>query len=261
MPCETGDCIPYDRGVISHFYIGEETIMNVHKTGISVWAMLLAVATSGWIAAQEQSVKPGINDNFKNPDVDFYINLFEGESREIFASRHKIVDALGLKPGTDVADVGAGTGFFSMMMSERVEPGGTIHAVDIAENFIDHIGKLSKKEGVKNIEAHVCTERSIELPAESVDLVFICDTYHHFEYPYDTLASIHKALRPGGEIVIVDFERIQDVSSQWTFNHVRCGKGTVSDEVKDSGFDLVDDIDLGMEGQYVLRFRKREPKS
>jgi predicted methyltransferase len=235
--------------------------MNVYKTVISIWALLLAVMASGWISAQEQSLKPGINDSFKDPDVERYIKIFEGESREIFAKRHDIVNALNLKPGMDVADVGAGTGFFSMMMSERVAPGGVIHSVDIAENFIKHIETLSKKEGVRNIEGHVCTERSVELPAESVDLVYICDTYHHFEYPYATLASIHKALRPGGEVVIVDFERIQGASSEWTLNHVRCGKGTVSDEVKDSGFDLVDDIDLGMKGQYVLRFRKRESKS
>jgi predicted methyltransferase len=232
--------------------------MRLYRPVLAALILGLSLASA---SAQEQSVKPGINENFQDPDVDRYIQMFEGESREIFAFRHEIVAALGLEPGMDVADVGAGTGFFAMMMSGHVEPGGTIHAVDIAENFIQHIRQSAEKHGVDNIEAHVCTERSVELPENSVDLVFVCDTYHHFEYPFDTLASIHRALRPGGQLVIVDFERIRGVSDEWVLDHVRCGKGTVADEIRDSGFDFVEEIDLGMEGQYVLRFRKREPVS
>jgi len=102
----------------------------------------------------------------------------------------------------------------------------------------------------------LCTERSTKLPAESVDLVYICDTYHHFEYPEDTLASIHQALRPGGQLIIVDFERVKGIQVNWILNHVRCGKGTVTDEVKNAGFDFVEEVDL-MAEQYVLRFEKR----
>lgn len=207
---------------------------------------------------QAQSVNPGINDNFVDPDVNFYVNLFEGEDRTIFQHRNEIVEALELEPGMDVADVGAGTGFFSRMMSYQVAPGGTVYAVDIAENFVEHIEALAQKEEIANIEAKVCSEHSVALPENSIDLAFICDTYHHFEYPFDTMASIHEALRPGGRVVIIDFERIRGISSDWVLNHVRCGKGTVTDEVKDSGFDLVKEVDLGMDGQYVLVFEKRE---
>jgi len=223
---------------------------------IALALLVIAVASPGH--AQEHSVKPGINDNFKDPDVNYYVKLFEGESREIFKHRNEIVSALGLKPGMDVADVGAGTGFFSRMFSYQVAP-GTVYAVDIAQKFVDHIKELSAKEEITNIKAQVCSERSIDLPADSIDVAFICDVYHHFEYPYDSMASIHTALRPGGRVFIVDFERIKGVSPDFAMNHVRCGKGTVTDEVKDSGFDLIQEIDLGMDGQYVLEFVKREP--
>lgn len=219
----------------------------------------LLVATLA--VAQEQSVKPGINDSFQDPDVDKYIVMFEGESREIYKHRNEIVAAVGLKPGMNIADVGAGTGFFSRMFAHAVAPGGTVYAVDIAENFVEHINAMAKKEDIGNIAASVCSERSVDLPENSIDVAFICDVYHHFEYPYDSMASIHKALRPGGRVVIVDFERIVGVSNDWTLDHVRCGKGTVTDEVKDSGFDLVGEKDLGMAGQYVLIFQKREPVS
>ncbi len=218
-------------------------------------AGLLCAASMGM--AQEQSVKPGINDNFKDPDVSFYVNLFEGEDRAIFEYRNEILDVLQLKKRTDVADIGAGTGFFSRMMAHKVGRRGKVYAVDIAENFIEHIDELSKKEGLKNIEAIVCSERSVDLPENSIDVAFICDVYHHFEYPLDSMASLHKAMRPGGRLVIVDFERVKGVSRDWTLGHVRCGKGTVTDEVKDAGFDFVEEVDLGMDEQWVRVFRKR----
>jgi ubiquinone/menaquinone biosynthesis C-methylase UbiE len=223
-----------------------------------VFIVTLFVSLAGF--AQEVSVKPGINDSFQDPDVDRYVRMFEGESRSIYKHRAAIVDTLQLKPGMAVADIGAGTGFFSLLFSDEVGKKGTVHAVDIADNFIEHIKKTSKEYGKKNVKATVCTERSVELKPESVDVVFICDVYHHFEYPYDSMASIHKALKPGGRLIIVDFERVVGVSRDWTLDHVRCGKGTLQDEVKDSGFDFVQEIDLGMKEQYVFEFVKRAPQ-
>ena len=216
---------------------------------------LCAASLAGF--AQEESVKPGINSSFQNdPDVDFYIKTFEGEDRAIFAHRNEILDALHLEPGMDIADIGAGTGFFSRMFANAVGPKGTVYAVDIADNFIEHIDAFAKEEKLKNLKAVLCDERSTKLKKASVDIVFICDTYHHFEYPFDTMASIYDALRPGGQVVIVDFERIQGVSNDWTLNHVRCGKGTVTDEIKDAGFDFVEEVPM-MDHQYVIRFKKR----
>lgn len=207
--------------------------------------------------AQETSVAPGINKNFEEPDVERYTNMFEGESRAIYTNREGIVDAFELKEGMDVADVGAGTGFFSMMFADRVGPKGTVYAVDIAENFVDHIKKRAKDEGHKNVKTVLCTDRDAKLKKNSVDAVFICDTYHHFEYPFDTLASIHEALRPGGKLMVVDFERVKGVSTSFAINHVRSGKGTVTDEIKDSGFDFVKEVPL-MEEQWIRIFVKRE---
>ena len=222
---------------------------------IAVLTLVLCMSAPAGLA-QEQSVKPGINKSFEDPDVDFFIKTFEGEDRAIFAHRNEILAALNLEPGMDVADIGAGTGFFSRMFAKVVGPKGKVFAVDIAENFIEHIEKTAKEEGLKNLKPILCDERSTKLKKNSVDLVFICDTYHHFEYPFDTMASVHEALREGGEVVIVDFQRIKGVTGEWIMNHVRCGKGTVTDEIKDSGFDLVEEVPM-MEGQYVIRFRKR----
>lgn len=221
---------------------------------------LLLAGSPGSVTAQEESVKPGINDPFEDPDPAAFVERFETESREIYKYRHAIVAALGLEQGMEVADVGAGTGLFTRMIAPEVGETGRVFAVDIARNFLDHIGKTCAEAEIGNVTTVLCTPRSVELPENSADLVFICDTYHHFEYPADTLASIRKALRPGGRLVILDFERIAGVSSAWTLGHVRCGKGTVTDEVKDAGFDLVREIPL-MREQYFLEFKPRAVKS
>ena len=98
--------------------------------------------------------------------------------------------------------------------------------------------------------------RDIRVGEGTIDKAFVCDTYHHFEYPHDMLRSIHEALRPGGELVIVDFERVVGKSSEFAVDHIRAGKGTFSDEARDAGFDFVEEVPM-MEEQYFLRFRKR----
>jgi predicted methyltransferase len=98
--------------------------------------------------------------------------------------------------------------------------------------------------------------RHVRLPENSVDLVFISDTYHHFEYPRSTLRSIHRALRPGGEMVVIDFKRIPGFSNPWVLNHVRAGESVVTAEITAAGFELVERLDF-MQTQYYLRFRKR----
>jgi predicted methyltransferase len=94
------------------------------------------------------------------------------------------------------------------------------------------------------------------LPVQSTDLVFISDTYHHFEFPHSTLASIHAALRPGGELVVIDFKRIPGVSDPWVLSHVRGGEEEFRQEIEAAGFELVERRDF-MRTQYFLRFRKR----
>jgi ubiquinone/menaquinone biosynthesis C-methylase UbiE len=173
---------------------------------------------------QEKSVRPGINKPFENPDVKEFVGKFEVESREVYAKRKEIVAACRPKPGMAVADVGAGTGLFTRLFAKAVGPEGKVYAVDIAPKFIAHVEKTCQAAGLKNVVGVVCTADSVKLPANSVDLVFIRDTYHHFEYPQRTMRSIHRALRPGGQVVLVDFKRIPGVSSEWVLGHVRAGQ-------------------------------------
>lgn len=209
--------------------------------------------------AETDSVRPGINDDFTAPDldVDRMVQRFEIESREVFAHRARIARAVGLRPGMAVADIGAGTGLFVDFFARDVGPEGRVIAVEIAPRFVEHIRARAAARGFRQVTAVLCTDRSVELPEGSIERAFLCDTYHHFEYPRSTMPSIHRALRPGGEVVIVDFERIPGVSRQWLLDHVRCGKETVVAEVESCGFALVEEVDLGLRENYFLRFRRR----
>lgn len=212
---------------------------------------------AGPALAQEKSVKPGINDHFKDPDLKKFIGTFEGESREIFARRDAILKACKLKPGMAVADVGAGTGLFTRLMAREVGPKGKVYAVDIAQKFLDHIKKTASEFKLDNVETVLCDQYSSKLPPASVDLVFICDTYHHFEFPQRTLASIHKALKPGGQIVLVDFHRIPGKSRKWLLAHVRAGQEVFVKEVETAGFRKVgEEKGLGLKENYFVRFQK-----
>ncbi len=205
----------------------------------------------------EDSVKPGINDGFMEEGaVERYTQSFETESREIYAQREAILAEVGLEPGMAVADVGSGTGLFLKPFSDAVGPEGKVYAVDLAPKFVGWLRGRAAREGLRNVEVVQCSERSSELPPGSVDLVFVCDTYHHFEYPRNTLASLHAALRPDGELVIVDFHRIEGVSRQWMLDHVRAGEEVFTAEIEAAGFERVArNTDL-LEENYILRFRR-----
>jgi predicted methyltransferase len=220
-----------------------------------ILALIVVGIGSSASLGQEKSVRPGINDAFKDPDVKHFTEVFETESREIFAKRKEIVAACKIKPGTAVADIGAGTGLFTLLFPAEVGDHGKVYAVEIAPKFVEHIEKLCKEKGIKNVVTIPCKPDSTELPPNSIDLAFICDTYHHFEYPFKTMTSIHRALRPEGRVILVDFKRIQGVSSDWVMNHVRAGQETFNQEIESTGFKVVEEQKI-LKENYCLVFKK-----
>ncbi len=212
------------------------------------------------VSTTEKNVRPWINKGYLSPklDVKKAIKKFEGESREIFVQRHRIVNHLQIDPGTVVADIGAGTGLFMELLAKKTGPDGKVYAVDIAPKFVSFLLKRCREKKLHQVEVVHCKRDSVELPAASIDLAFVCDTYHHFEYPSSTLATIHRALRPGGRMVVVDFDRFPNKSRKWVLDHVRAGKEVFTAEIAAAGFELEDEVKVkGLRENYLLRFRRR----
>lgn len=198
-----------------------------------------------------------INEPFRHvADVQSWVEKFEQDHREICAQRVAIADAIGLAPGMRIADLGAGTGLFEPLFSTLVGPGGKVYALDISPEFIDHIRQRALLEALNNVEARRCPDDATGLPAASVDVVFVCDVYHHFEHPEKNLASIRASLAEGGRLVVVDFDKIEGKSSDFVLHHVRAGKSAVLEEMKAAGFELDHEVAL-MKENYFLVFRRR----
>lgn len=221
---------------------------------------LLLLACVAWaiafpIHARESGANPEINRAYQNPNIKEWVQRFETEGRDIYDKRQEIVDAAGIKPGMTVADVGAGTGLFTRLFSPKVGSSGKVIAVDISKPFIDNILRTSKSQGLNNVTGVVNTQNDTKLNPNSVDLVFISDTYHHFENPTPIMQSIHRALRADGALVVIDFKRVEGKSSAWVFEHVRGGKEETIKEIETMGFKLVEDKDF-LSDNYFLKFRK-----
>ncbi len=208
--------------------------------------------------ARQASVRPGINAEYRDPDVDKWIERFETESREIYKDRNQIVAEVGLRRADYVADIGAGTGVFTFLFAEKVGPRGRVWAVDIVPEFLELVRTRAAERKLSNVHTVLCSEVSAKLPSDSIDVAFLCDTYHHLEYPASTLASIHRALRTRGQLIVIDFKRIEGVSRQWVLDHVRAGQDVVIQEIESAGFELLEIAETPyLDENYFLRFRKK----
>lgn len=250
--------LPYrvlDQGVDLETAVKESATMGLAKGGYQAQALVYIKRNE-----KERSVKPGINDKYLAADmkVDEWVKRFEGESREIYSHRAKIVEACKIKPGMRIADVGSGTGLFTRLFADKVGKDGWVYAVDIVPTFLKHILDSAAKTSTNNLTAVLSAENSVRLPSSSVDMVFICDVYHHFEYPRSTMKSIASALKPDGTLVVIDFERIPGKSRRFVMGHVRAGKPIFRKEIEDAGFELIEEVKVdGLEENYFLRFKRK----
>lgn len=130
----------------------------------------------------------------------------EREEREREERTDLLLAALMLQPGDVVADIGAGTGYLSRRMAPAVMPGGKVWAVDVQPEMISLLEAGVKRSGLTQIEAKLSAVDNVKLPTSSVDLAVMVDVYHELAYPYEVMASLIKALKPGGRLVFVEYK-------------------------------------------------------
>jgi ubiquinone/menaquinone biosynthesis C-methylase UbiE len=128
----------------------------------------------------------------------------ERPSRETTEQPKRVVDALNLKPMDVVADIGAGTGYFSFRMASLV-PEGKVLAVDIQPEMIDIINFLKQENQITNVEPVLGSVKNPNLPDDSVDLALMVDAYHEFEYPREVMEGIVRSLKIGGQVILVEY--------------------------------------------------------
>ena len=130
----------------------------------------------------------------------------ERDSRATEEKPNLTVQKLDLQPDDVVADIGAGTGYFSFRMAQQV-PEGKVYAVDIQPEMLDAIAFLQEENNVTNVETVLGREKDPNLPSESIDLALMVDAYHEFAYPREMMEGIVRALKPGGRVVLLEYRK------------------------------------------------------
>jgi precorrin-6B methylase 2 len=200
-----------------------------------------------------------LNSRFLNPKLDVKASAaqLEGKGREVAAKRAEIVSVLSLKPGQAVADIGAGTGLFAREFARAVGPQGRVDAVEISPAFLKHLAEVAEQPEflgiLKPIEGGTHTTN---LKPNSIDVAFICDTYHHFEDPVGILESIRLALRPGGRLFLVEFDKRPE-SSEFIKSHARATQAEFVAEIEAAGFQRLKDLPkVDLKENFLAGFRK-----
>ena len=230
------------------------------SSGCSATATLIAEpATPSARTAATVGAPARLNAPFRKAtlDVDTWSQRFEGESREVYRAREAIVDVLGLEPGQVVADVGAGTGLFVAYLSQAVGSEGRVIAVDISPAFVAHIQARADTAGLTNVTSQLGERADVRLPAGGVDLIFTCDTYHHFEDTAQILGTMRHALKPGGRFVVVDYHRIPGKTRPFLMEHVRANQAVFAAEIEAAGFTRLPDPPAPfLDENYLMVFQR-----
>jgi SAM-dependent methyltransferase len=169
-----------------------------------------------------------------------------------------LVGQLKLRPGENVADIGAGTGYFSRRLAKKVGVAGKVLAVDIQPEMLTLLTNRMSEAGITNVVPVLGSAADPHLPAASVDLVLMVDVYHEFEYPAEIMAALCRSLRPGGRVAFVEY-RAEDPSVPIKPLH-KMSEKQVKKEMSALPLDWVETNEV-LPRQHIIIFRKRSPPS
>jgi SAM-dependent methyltransferase len=185
-------------------------------------------------------------------DAEKWAKEFDNPERDAWQKPEEILDALHLQRTSLVADIGAGTGYFSVRIAKRI-PEGKIFAADIEPDMVRYLGERARREHLINLVPVQASADAVNLP-EPVDVALVVDTYHHIGNRTQYFAKLKSLLRPAGRLVIVDFKA--DSPNGPPVRH-RISPERVTQELKAAGYALVDTLQF-LPRQYCLIFENRQ---
>ena len=217
-----------------------------------VW--LLVLATGGQRIATAQAVHPVTGRHIAPVMGVNGADWLEREERQREEQPEKAILAFHLKPGIQVGDVGAGTGFYSLRIARAIAPGGVVYAEDIQPGMLERLNTNAAAQHVGNVVTVLGTESDPRLPADKLDLVVLVDVYHEFSRPQRMLDRIHDALKPDGRLILLEFRK-EDSSVPIRPEH-KMSVAEARMELEAEGFKL-SRVDDGLPRQHVLIFTKK----
>ncbi len=212
--------------------------------------MLLLLMFSAGALAQQTSLPPATQDR---PLKDRIASM-ERPERDAWQKPDEVVKALELKNGDVVADIGAGTGYFTRRFARAVAPDGKVYAVDIAADILGYLKERADKENLHNLVTLVSREDDPMLPANAVNLAFFCDTTHHIANRVSFYRKLGPALKEHGRVAVIDYP---PDSPQHPHNPEELvPRSQVISEAQEAGFKFVKDFQF-LPRHYFLLFEKK----
>ncbi len=187
-----------------------------------------------------------------------WVKILEEEDRVSGLKIEEVMARLKLKPGDVVADIGAGTGIFSMPLARAVAPAGTVFAVEIDQKLLDYIDERSKREKVADVQTVLGEFADPKLPSREVDLAFFHNVLHHIEHRRQYLDALDSYLKSDGRVVVIDRIRGRPGADHGHHTEVHNASHQVKELMADAGFDLIEEFDL-FEDKFFLVFAHRNP--
>ena len=216
-------------------------------------AFALVVLSVAVVAAQSTGVHPISGRRYAGVMGFQGADWLERTEREIEEEPETALNAIGIAPGSTVADVGAGSGYFAVRMARRVGAQGRVYANDLQPEMLAMLASRLQKEGVPNVTLVQGTVDDPKLPAASIDLILLVDVYHEFSQPQIMLRRMREALKPGGRLVLLEYRK-EDPSVPIRPEH-KMSVAEAKLEVEAEGYTL-SRVDSALPRQHILIFTR-----
>lgn len=211
-------------------------------------AVLLAVSWSSEAASERSAA-----DFYSSNSAENLIQVYEDPARREWQRPQEVVERLVVNPGDVIADIGAGTGYFSVLFARKTANNGKVYAVDIDRKMVEYVEQRSKNEGFKNISTILASPDDPLLPKNSVDLVFLCNTYMFIKDRQLYLSKLKDVLRPKGRLAVISYNRVD--SPEGPPIHIRLSREKTVKEALEAGF-VLDTEYFFLPYQHFLVFTK-----
>jgi SAM-dependent methyltransferase len=217
---------------------------TLYKSSLILLAgiVVLLVGTSGSTVQNQGGKAPGEHQDLT--DAKTWIQRLERPERIPGLKFNEVIACLKLKPGDVVADIGAGTGAFSIPFAKAVAPSGKVLAVDLWPGLLDYINEKAKKENASNVQTVLGKFADPMLPKNQVDVAFFHDVFHNTNDRQAYLKVLVSELKPSGRIAIVEQEFDDPIAKKWDLPEDRITKDQVKGWMANVGFQLVGDFDI-----------------
>jgi len=227
-------------------------VQGVRRQVLVCVVLVCAFGASGQVAKQA-------NEGYKTPEGrETVAKSLSAADRDEKQKPRELVAAMSLKPGMAVADIGTGTGYMLPYLSEAVGAQGHVLSEDIFPDFLEKAKNTAQQHKLANVEFIQGSETDPGLPENGVDVVLALDSYHHWNYPDKMLAALHRELRDGGRLVIVEYyKRPEAMPGGRAMQHIRLDAPDVIKEIESNHFRLLSEHDHVKGSQYMAIFEKK----